>query len=229
MKNRILALIPARGGSKGLVRKNVKVLNGKPLIYYTIKAALDSKKIDNVYVSSEDREILEISKYYNANIIHRPQELATDCASTESVIFDAIEQLDKQDENFDILLLLQATSPLRDSNDINKALDLFLNNDCTALISVTKNEQCPYKSLRLAGTYLTGIYNNADQFKRRQDFPETFMPNGAIYAIYIDEFTKNKMLFTNKTIPFVMEKDKSYDLDTLNDFGLIEEIMKGNL
>ena len=122
---KILSIIPARGGSKGLPRKNIIDLNGKPLIGWTIGASLKSKYITDTIVSSDDEEILNISQQYGANVLKRPKELATDIASSESVVLHTIKELKKQDKIYDYIVLLQPTSPLRDEKDIDKAFEML--------------------------------------------------------------------------------------------------------
>jgi CMP-N,N'-diacetyllegionaminic acid synthase len=226
---RIVAIIPARGGSKGLPGKNIYPLNGKPLIAYSIEASLNSKYITKTVVSSEDNEILGISEKYGSELIKRPKEFATDSASSDVVIKDCLEQLEKQGAEFDILILLQPTSPLRNSTDIDSAFEEFYKKDATALISVYEPEHTPFKSFKLnKDGFLEGLVDNNSPFMRRQDLPRAFMPNGAIYIIYVDEYKKSGSLFTNRTLPFVMSLDKSADVDNISDIARIEEILKLN-
>ena len=223
---KILALITARGGSKGIPKKNIYPICGKPLIYYTINAALNSKFINSVYVSSDDSEILEISKGYGAIPLIRPENLSLDTTSSEAVIEHAIEEL--QSEKFDIILLLQPTSPLRTSEDIDNAINRFINSDATALISAFEPDHHPYKSFKLTGDgFLKGIIDNEMAFKRRQDIEKVYQSNGAIYLIYTEEFRKTKKLFTERTILYEMSKESSIDIDNLEDINKAENILKG--
>jgi len=223
---KILSIIPARGGSKGLPRKNIIDLNGKPLIAWTIEASLKSKYITDTYVSSDDNEILEISKKYKANILKRPKELATDTASSESVVEQVINELKKQNKSYDYIILLQPTSPLRDEKDIDKAFKMLFEKQATALISVKEYDNKILKAfIDNKDGFIEGIRNNYYPFMRRQDLPKTYMSNGAIYIIKTDEFMKNKSFWTNKTIKFVMNEVKSMDIDTKEDLEKVREYL----
>ena len=225
-KQSVLSIIPARGGSKGLHKKNIYPLNGKPLIAYTIEASLNSKYITKTVVSSENEEILNIAKKYDAEIIKRPEKYASDTTSSETVILDCIKQLEKKNEKYDVLILLQPTSPLRNNIDIDNAFELFFQLSGHSLISVYEPEHTPYKSFILNSKgFLEGLIDNKMPFMRRQDLPKTFIPNGAIYIIYVKEFLKKRHLFSSKTIPFIMQPKKSIDIDTINDIKKCEKIL----
>jgi CMP-N,N'-diacetyllegionaminic acid synthase len=221
---KILSIIPARGGSKGLLKKNIYPLNGKPLIAYTIEASIKSGVITKTIVSSENDEILNIAKQFGAEILVRPDEISSDLASSESVIEHVIKTLQNKNENYDILVLLQPTSPLRNSEDIKQAIELFLNYEALSLISVYEPLHTPYKSFKLnENGFLCGLLDNKTPFLRRQDLPKTFMPNGAIYITYCDLFLETQSLFSDKTIPFVMNENNSIDVDTKEDIERIEK------
>lgn len=225
MTKRILGIIPARGGSKGLSRKNILPLNGKPLISWTIESSLKSKYITTTIVSSEDTEILNISKEFGAEILVRSEELAQDSSSSEVVVSDVLSQLKKH--RFDYLILLQPTSPLRTSEDIDNAFDLFFKSDADALISMKKIDNKILKAFtKNEDGYLNGISNNTYPFLRRQDLPETYLSNGAIYIIEVKKFLENKSFFTNKTISYLMDDIKSIDIDTKEDLEKVEEYIK---
>lgn len=227
MTNKILAIIPARGGSKGLPKKNILDLLSKPLIVWSIDAALNSKYITKTLVSSDNDEILSISKKYGSSTIKRPDILATDTASSESAVLDALKKLKEDSEEYDYLILLQPTSPLRDAKDIDEAFEIFFNSDATALISVCETDNKILKAFKKNDSgYIDGISNNDYPFARRQDLPKTYMSNGAIYIIKVDEFLKSEKLFTDKTISYVMSDEKSIDVDTKEDFESIETILK---
>jgi CMP-N-acetylneuraminic acid synthetase len=155
-KTNVIAIIPARGGSKGIPRKNIRLLAGKPLIAYTIEAAFTSK-MDKVIVSTEDEEIAEISKKYGAEVIERPKGLAKDETPTIDVIFHVLEILKAKNYNPDIVVLLQPTSPLRNAEDIYNAIKLFLDSDCESVVSVCEVEHPPYWSFEIEEAYLAFI------------------------------------------------------------------------
>ena len=192
MTKKILSIIPARGGSKGLPRKNIADLAGKPLIAWTIEASLNSEYISKTIVSSDDDEILNISKKYNADIIKRPDELALDTTAIEPVIKHVVEELKIENLEYDYLVLLQPTSPLRYAKDIDNAFDMLFKNNATALISVCEIDNKILKAFKQnKDTFIEGISNNKYPFMRRQDLPKIYLSNGSIYIIKIDEFLIN--------------------------------------
>ncbi|MCT7556042.1 acylneuraminate cytidylyltransferase family protein [Aliarcobacter butzleri] len=222
---KIVSIIPARGGSKGLPGKNIIDLAGKPLIAWTIEASLKSKYITKTIVSSDDNNILEISKKFGVETIKRPNELALDTTPTEPVIEHVLKSLENI-EQYDYLILLQPTSPLRDEKDIDSAIKLLIQKKVSALISTKEIDNKILKAFKNnENGYLEGISNNIYPFMRRQDLPKVFMPNGAIYIIKIDEFLKTKILFTDKTISFEMSEEKSFDIDTKEDLKKIKKYM----
>lgn len=223
MTKTILAIIPARGGSKGLPKKNIIDLAGKPLIAWTIDASLQSKYITKTIVSSDSDEILEIAKEYGADILKRPDKFATDTASSEMVVKHALESLNMQ---FDYVILLQPTSPLRDKNDIDGAFEKLFTLEATALISVCEFDNKILKAFKEnKDGYLEGISNNKFPFMRRQDLPKTYMSNGAIYIIEVGEFLKNNSFFNDKTISYIMDAMKSLDIDTKEDLRRVGMII----
>ena len=215
---KVLAIIPARGGSKGIPRKNIVNFRNKPLIQWSIDAALESKYITDIVVSSDDDEILDYSNNSNGVIcLKRPSELALDNTRTEPVL---VHTLDNLKTKYDYFILLQPTSPLRTSEDIDSAFLRFLNSKSSSLISVCSLESHPYKTFIVNDKgFLQGIINNDFPFFPRQKLPIVYKPNGAIYIISVSEFLKNKSLFTDKTIHFEMSKMKSLDIDSLEDLN----------
>ncbi|MCX6757910.1 MAG: acylneuraminate cytidylyltransferase family protein [Candidatus Nomurabacteria bacterium] len=224
---KILAIIPARGGSKGIPHKNKINIAGKPLIGWTIEAAKNSKFLNKIVVSSDDLEILSTAQKYKVDVIKRPKKYALDNAPSDVVIFHAIDHL-KNKENYvpNIIVILQPTSPLRTSEDIDKAIELFLKNKAGAVISVMEGDNKHLKSFFIEKGFLQGIVNNEFPFTNRQALPKIYMPNGALYVIYEKEFRKEKKLFSKKTIGFLMKKERSIDLDTPDDIPIIESYLK---
>ena len=218
---KFLAVIPARGGSKGIPKKNIVDLGGKPLLAWSVEAALALKEDVSVYVSSDCEEILKVASEYKAKTILRPPELALDQTATEPVLLHAIESLE---ETFDYLILLQPTSPLRNQEDILNAIKLITESGADALISVYEPSHTPYKAFKEgADGFLEGLVDNKTPFMRRQDLPRTYMPNGAIYIVKIDWFKKTHTLFSDTTLPYVMSEEKSIDIDTQEDIKKVEE------
>ena len=198
-------------------------LAGKPLIAWTIESSLKSKYISKTIVSSDCDEILNISSKYGSEILKRPDELARDTTPTEPVVEHILQNI-KDLGNYSYLVLLQPTSPLRDEKDIDEAISkLIQEKDATALISVKEIDNKILKAFKINNNgYLEGISNNKYPFMRRQDLPKVFMPNGAIYIISINEFLKTKRLFSDNAISYLMNEEKSLDIDTIDDFEKIK-------
>ena len=214
---KVIAIIPARGGSKGIPRKNLVNFSGKPLIQWSIDAALKSTYITDVVVSSDDDEILNVAQENKGVLaIKRPIELAQDSSKTAPVLTHVLESLNGI--KYDYLILLQPTSPLRTAEDIDLAFEKLLNSEATSLISVCELEHHPYKSFKLdENGYLQGIINNDYPFYPRQSLPKTYRANGAIYIIKVNDFIKDETLFTNKATHFEMSIDASLDIDAITD------------
>lgn len=209
---KVLALIPARGGSKGLPRKNVLQLGGKPLIAWTIEAALESKSVDQVVLSSDDDEIIETAKMLGCSVpFRRPDDLGTDLASSIDVVLHALDQL----PGFDYVILLQPTSPLRTSSDIDSAFDLLQGSSSSSCVSVCETEQSPYWMYRLTNNnQLRNVLPEVPAISRRQDLPTTYVLNGAIYIAQVNWLRKEKTWIHHDTIAYVMDRSSSIDIDT---------------
>jgi CMP-N,N'-diacetyllegionaminic acid synthase len=219
---KIISIIPARGGSKGIPKKNIYPIKGKPLIAYSIEASLRSKYIDKTILSSDDDNILNIAKLYGAGIIKRPDTLSTDVAPMEPVIKHAVEQF----PGYDLLILLQPTSPLRNVRHIDASIDLFIEKQATSLISVFEPTHSPFKSFRENEKgFLEGLVDNKTPFMRRQDLPKAYTPNGAIYIAYVNDFLRSGTLYSEKTVPFVMEETLSIDIDINTDIEKIDKLL----
>jgi len=225
-QSNVIAVIPARGGSKGIPRKNVREIAGEPLIAYTIKAALGSKALSRTIVSTEHQEIAQVARECGAEIVIRPAELATDFAPTEPVLEHAVKHLEETEGyRANVIVLLQPTSPLRDSQHIDEALEAFFKNDYDSLLSV-----CPSHVFlwRMGGK---GAYPLNYDFKnrpRRQDREPEYRENGAIYItkhhILIGEHNR----LGGKIGLYVMPVESSLEIDTEFDFWLCESILKSN-
>lgn len=228
---KILGLIPARGGSKGLPKKNIKLLNGKPLIVWTIEQALNSKYLDKVVVSTDDTEIAKVSKKYGAEVpFLRPKELATDESPTIDTIFHAVNWFEDKGENFDYLALLEPTSPLRKKSDIDNAITTLIDNISRAesLVSVgivTLEHPFYIKKIDEDG-YLRAFLNFEKLIYRRQDLPIAYFPYGVIYLASINSLKKYKTFYQDKTLPFIIERWQNYEVDDLYDFICVESILK---
>ena len=227
---KVVAVIPARAGSKGIPNKNLVEVAGKPLISWSIEAAINASSIDRILVTSDGDEILNIANQYNEVIsIKRPRELAEDQTPTAPVVIHALEEIKALKNGFDYLILLQPTSPLRTEEEIEEAFEVLKNSNGNALVSVVKPSHHPLKSFKRSEQgYLKGLVNNEFPFMPRQELPEVFQPNGAIYIIEIKEFLKKKTFFTNKTIHYEMSAEKSIDVDSYDDIIKIENQLKTN-
>ena len=216
--NRILVIIPARGGSKGIPDKNIKELNGKPLIAYTIEAALKSKYTDRVIVTTDSKVIAEISKKYGAEVpFMRSDELASDTARSIDVELHAIEMLESSGSSFDVAILAQPTSPLRDFKDFDEAIEMFFKRGMCPLVAVSPVSDHP---LLIRSVDKSGKLKNlldVESTCRRQDMPIYYKVNGALYINKIEELTPQTSLNDNK-VPYIMEKNHSTDIDSLSDF-----------
>lgn len=220
----ILALIPARGGSKGVPKKNIRLLLHKPLIAYTIETALEVDFLDKIIVSTEDLEIAKISREYGAEVpFLRPYELATDEAKSIDVILHAMDWMEKEHGTFNLILLLQPTSPFRNSEDIKTALDIFFEKNARAVVSVCEAEHSPLwmntlnDDLNMKDFIRKDILN-----KNRQELGKYYRINGAIYIAEWDYLRQNKTFFGDKTYAYIMPKERSIDIDTEMDFKFAE-------
>jgi len=220
----IISIIPARGGSKRIPKKNIKLLAGKPLIAYTIEASLNSKFINKTIVSTNDEEIAAIAKKYGAEVIVRPQEIAGDNSSTEDALIHVIEELEKQGQQISHVVLLQPTSPLRKTEDIDKGINLALETNSDSVLSV-----CEIQHHYLTGEFKEEAYS-LDYSKRpfSQTMPKKYRENGAIYITKKNLLTKNKNRLGGKIKAIVMNEIDSIDIDEIYDFELIEKIIKGD-
>ena len=227
MTRKIIALIPARGGSKGIHRKNLHLVYGAPLIDYTINAALSVKEIDEVYVSSDDIEIIEHSKLKGAKTISRPARYAADRSSAVSVVKHFLETIPitVQKKNL-VIAYLQPTSPLRNKGHIAEAISLLNSNNDAGVVSVVEMDKSPYKSFIIDNNgNLMSLFDEHLSNARRQDLPTVYIPNGAIYMFSAETFLRHKGFPSNNSIPYIMSKGVSVDVDTMDDIKTIEKIL----
>lgn len=231
----ILGFIPARGGSKGLPRKNIKPLLGKPLIAWTIEQALASKYLDRVVVSTEDEEIAEISKKYGAEVpFLRPKELARDESTTIDVILHTLNWFENAGEKYDYLALLEPTSPLREKNDIDKCIELLINNEAAkSIVSVSKLESA-HPEFNIVIDKKSGFIkkvNGTTEFKvlRRQDLPDIYFFDGTIYISEISTLKIKRTFYHKLTISYIVPRWKSLEIDELSDIICAEALLKSKL
>tara|TARA_R110002126_G_scaffold7571_21_gene37112 strand:+ start:2122 stop:2811 length:690 start_codon:yes stop_codon:yes gene_type:complete len=217
---KVLALVPARGGSKRLPRKNILPLNGKPLINWTLELALSCNAIDEVILSTDDHEIASVASG-GVNIPElRPSQLSTDNATTLSVLLYAIE---KYGTNYDILIVLQPTSPLRLMKHIEESLSLFVENEAFSVVSVTPCEHPPIWSNHLPKNGILDGFIKPEGLKRSQDLGDFYRLNGSIYIYNIQELMKVRHVnFTKKSYAYKMDNIFSVDIDNQMDLDMAE-------
>lgn len=225
MINHFLGVIPARGGSKGIPKKNIAPLNGKPLINWTIEAAKQSKYLDSIIVSSDCDEILKLARKQKVKTLKRPIELAEDNSSMVPVLKHVLSSLEPLRYVF---VLLQPTSPLRSHIHIDECIETFINSKSQSTISVCSKESEVLKYFTVDDGKLCPISKSQYPFTSRQDLPMVVKPNGAIYVVKSESLLAHNSLLTNNTSPYFMSDKSSIDIDTIEDFHLVEDFMKEN-
>lgn len=211
----VLALIPARGGSKSIPGKNIVLLEGLPLIAYSILAAEQSETVSRIVVSTDDLEIAEVGRRFGAEVpFMRPASLAGDATPSIAVVRHALDIL-KKEEGYqpDVLVLLQPTSPLRSSEDIDAAVEKLLDSGCDSVVSVTAAGQHPYWMYTLQGDRLLPLNDEGIGVMRRQDLPDVYCLNGAVYATRPGVIYEHDSLKGPDTRALVMPADRSVDID----------------
>lgn len=224
----IIAIIPARSGSKGVTDKNIKELDGKPLMAYTIEAALNSHIFDCVHVSTDSPRYAEIARAFGAEVpFLRSNEFATDGASTWSAVNFVLEKYEKVGKSFDTLAVLQPTSPLRDSQDIRKAYEIMQEKNAKSVIAICEVEHSPLWTDTIAED--GNMYGFVDKKYRgiaRQQMPAYYRVNGAIYLIKKEQLQHISELYDQDCYAYIMDRQKSVDIDSELDFMLAECIHK---
>ncbi|HHF2857171.1 TPA: cytidylyltransferase domain-containing protein [Vibrio diabolicus] len=222
---KVIAVIPARGGSKRLPGKNIRQLGDKPLIAWSIEAAKTSKYIDRVIISTDCEDIANIAQLYGGDVpFLRPQELSGDTASSNGVILHALEHID---ESFDYVVLLQPTSPLRKAEDIDILLESF-DEKTEGVVSVCPCEHSPLWANTLPDDMTMGnFFPESVIGKRSQDLPDYYRLNGSIYAFKVDSFVENNGIFySDKVKAYNMPVERSVDIDTIVDFHIAEVLLE---
>lgn len=227
---KIIAIIPARGGSKGLPGKNIKPLSGLPLISWTIKSAQNSRYIDEIFVTTDSSEIAGISDKYGIKVpFLRPDELAKDTSSSMDVVEHVINYYETQNQHFDFIILLEPTSPLRKKNDIDNAIEkLMENEDADGIVSVGEvHMEHPLIVKRINEKNLLEPYIlNKDKIYQRQQADKAYFPYGVIYLIKTKVFKEKKAFYTENIIPYFIERWQNYEVDDIYDFLCIESILE---
>lgn len=224
-----LVVIPARGGSKGIPRKNIKSLGGKPLIQWTIDEAREVFSDEVICVSTDDIEIKEVVEHNGLKVpFLRPDELATDTAGTYEVLLHAVQFYEEKGYIPDVLILLQPTSPFRTAEHIKEALTLY-SDDIEMLVSVKETKANPYYVLREEDEKGFLIKSKESDATRRQDVPKVWELNGAIYIINVNTLKEKHLSQFKKVKKYVMGETSSYDIDTMLDWKLAEMISRKHL
>lgn len=226
----MIAIIPARGGSKGLPGKNIKELNGKPLIAYAIEAAIESKSINRVIVTTDSEQIADVAREYGAEVpFMRPDYLSSDTASAIDVYLHATEYImNKSGRSIEKFMVLLPTAPMRTSEHIDDAVVFFNEKKATTLISV-KEAETPitwYMNKNDEDRISNAGFGSGNAVTNRQVNSYYYIPNGAIYILDYDLLKKNRTYYCDNTVGFEMSADDSVDIDTLTEFKFAEMLMR---
>ena len=226
----ILAIIPARGGSKGLEEKNIRPLLRKPLIAWTMEQALANKYFDKVVVSTDDNEIAKISKKYGAEVpFMRPKELATDDSRVIDAIFHALDFFVRKNLKFDYLALLEPTSPLRKNDDLDKAIKKLIDNENIAESVISVGEislEHPLYAKRIDKKgYVRPFLEMRKATSLRQVLPKAYFPYGVIYISKVSAMRKFKTVYPDRILPFFIERWQCYEINDIWDLKCVESIL----
>jgi CMP-N,N'-diacetyllegionaminic acid synthase len=228
---KLLGIITARGGSKGIPRKNIKPLAGKPLMAYTIEAAKGSGIFDRIVVSTEDQEIADVAKKYGAEVLMRPQELAQDTTPTLPVLTHVVTELKNQGYEPDAVAILQPTSPLRTPEHVREAAQLFKSSkaDCVMSVNLVPADYNPHWQFTVAPDGTASIYTGesfANIIRRRQELEQTYTRNGALYIFKTELLFKDTPTFYGSTVrAYVMDPSVSVNINTPEEFDLAEKLL----
>ncbi len=225
----VYAVIPARGGSKGLRGKNLRLLHGQPLISYIIRAALQAQTIDRVFVSTENDEIARVAMRYGAKVIRHPKSLSTSTTSTFGVIRRAAKIFKKKWRRPDVLVTMRATSPLCEPTDVDNAVRLLFRKNADSVVSVAKSDVHPLRMLRKNRKKELEHFDKRSSERnfphRRQSFGDVYIRNGAIYATRTEVIERGS-LWGKHCVPYVMPKERSVNINDWIDFLLAESLLK---
>ncbi|NQT30397.1 MAG: acylneuraminate cytidylyltransferase family protein [Candidatus Saganbacteria bacterium] len=220
---KILAVIPARGGSKGLPDKNISMLAGKPLIAWTVEEAKKSKYIDRLILSSENSKIIKVAKQFGCEVpFVRPAELAQDETPGIEVVLHVLASL----PGYDYVVVLQPTSPLRKVTDIDGGIEACLSQCASACVSLTASSKSPYWMYSLdEGKRMKLLFEGSSQSIRRQDLPKVYVLNGAVSCAKVTWLLEKKSFLTKETLAYVMPKERSVDIDSRLDLLLCDLLL----
>ena len=224
---KILGVIIARGQSKGLPRKNILDLGGKPVIAWSIESARDSRHLDRTVFSTEDKEIADIARRHGGDVpFLRPADLASDESLVEEAVIHAVDALE---ETYEFAVLLQASSPLRTGADIDACIEHCVRRKASACAAVTIPGDTPYKMYTMDdGERLIPAIDQKCKIQRRQDLPVVYKPNGCVFVAEIDWLRRSGLFLNSNTIGYLMPADRSIDIDTIRDLQLARLIVNGD-
>jgi len=226
---RVLAIVPARGGSKGLPGKNIRPLAGKPLIGWTLESAKKSKYLDEIFVSTDSQKIADVAETFGVKVPElRPEELASDTATSASVVLYTIDYFRKKGKDFDYILLLEPTSPMRKEDDIDNAIALACEHpDKAGVVSLGEvHMEHPSIVKKITDKSIIEPYVEAQKVTRRQQLDKAYFPYGVVYLVRTDYFEKNQLFYGKDSLPYIIERWQCYEIDDIYDFTAIEAILK---
>ncbi len=226
---RVLAIVPARGGSKGLPGKNIRPLAGKPLIGWTLESAKKSKYLDEIFVSTDSQKIADVAETFGVKVPElRPEELASDTATSASVVLYTIDYFRKQGKDFDYILLLEPTSPMRKEDDVDNAIALACEHpDKAGVVSLGEvHMEHPSIVKKITDKSIIEPYVEAQKVTRRQQLDKAYFPYGVVYLVRTDYFEKNQLFYGKDSLPYIIERWQCYEIDDIYDFTAIEAILK---
>lgn len=225
----ILALIPARGGSKGLPNKNIRLLLGKPLIAWTLEQALKSKYLDNMFVSTDSEKIASVAKEYGIKVpFLRPVELAADDSPTSDAVIHALTTFEQVGEVYDYIVLLEPTSPLRKSRDIDEAIKLLVGNEnaeCLITVGEIQLEHPMFAKKVDSDGFIVPYIQNIESVYQRQQTDKAYFPYGVIYMSNVSSYKEHLTFYVKKTIPYFIERWQNFEIDDEIDFIIVEKLM----
>lgn len=233
ISKKILCIIPARGGSTGLPNKNIKKLAGKPLVEWSIDAALKSRLISKIIISTDSKEVIKICKkrkYLNKIDLpfKRPKNISGDNSPISKSIIHAIDYYKKQKQEFEYIILLEPTSPIRFKNDIDNAIKKLLikSKNFDSLVSIGEVKTNPYLLMSIVKNKIKSLFNLNKNNLNRQNFKKVYFPFGVLYLSKIKSFLRHESFYTNKTMFYKIKDCQCYEIDDIYDFFCVEKIMK---
>ena len=229
MNSRVLAVIPARGGSKRVPRKNIREVGGKPLIAYAIEQAEEASAVNHSIVSTEDEEIKSVAREHGGDVpFDRPERLATDTATSDEVVRHAVDWFSERGDDFGIVCSVPVTSPFRKASDITNCVEKLADSDAKSAVSLTEFDPPPFWAVEKTGEYLQPYFDEGSPWEktRTQETPDLHHPNGALFAARVPAFLETESFYTDRTIGYEMPRSRSLDIDEPFDLELARALME---